>query len=184
MPVAISQGLTQPSAMRCFCVSISVINSACSSGCGGRLRTVRKAKFNRCSSLAPPSVKIRRAPVPSLPPSKPFHSGHQRLQRCVGSRSTHTGDVTIRRVESLQERIRSRSASPCVDRSAITILTSFIDPRKRCVACWCHEQKCRRRWHHRTPTDFGFNNPMLLSWISRTISPSTRKRGPRASRRL
>jgi len=30
----------------------------------------------------------------------------------------------------------------------------------------------------------GFNSPLAANWISRTISASTRKRGPRASKRL
>ncbi len=122
--------------------------------CGKRLRTVRKAKFNRCSSLDPPSVKMRRA------------SPRAASIETVSFMPSALAMVCLLEFDARKQRYRQAyqtfarkdrvlfggaTCRPLGD----NVLTSFIDPRERSIASRRHEQKCRRRWHHRTPTDFG-----------------------------
>ena len=136
------------------------------------------------ASAAPPSLTVfSRQRARSFEKQRLVQCG-QRLQRRVRPRAAHAGDVPVRRVEGLQARVGNRAIAERVERAAIAILAFLFIPVLRARNWPAEDRNSGAGGKTLGPPTFSFSNPLAASAMSRTISASTRKRGPRASSRL
>ena len=88
-----------------------------------------------------------------------FIERSERLQRCIGAKSTHAGHIPIGCVERLQHRIRNAAEAERVERTPIAIWTGFHPPSLGSIARRRLEQKLRSRRINRPPTEGGIDQP-------------------------
>ena len=114
-----------------------------------------------------------------------FVQRDQRLQRRVRAYASDTGEIAVGRVERLQHGVGHRAETECIERPAITLRPLLLDSRSSARSSPAAETEMQVRADKRSGRrSSGSSRPLAASAISRTISPSTRNRGPRASSRL
>ena len=72
-----------------------------------------------------------------------FVQGDEGLERSVGTEAANAGKIPVRRVENLEHRIRGRARAEGVKSATIAVLSGFLLPGKRGVACRRLEKKFR-----------------------------------------